>query len=97
MELDGDPEQNLPEACHLIVCPVNLRDQWMGELHRFVEYGVIGLLPYQGACTEGNRKVFWEQFYAMKVPMDRRVILATNQVRPCNAWKAYFTLSMRSP
>ena len=78
--IEGSPQGNLPAAPHLIICPVNLLDQWLSELHRFLEYGSFSILPYTGTCTEANRRAFWESWDALPSPVERRIIVATMTV-----------------
>ncbi|RDX39981.1 hypothetical protein OH76DRAFT_1298639, partial [Lentinus brumalis] len=41
------PDGNLPDRPHMIVVPTCLKEQWEGEIHRFLRWGAFDLIPYQ--------------------------------------------------
>ncbi|KAI6144170.1 P-loop containing nucleoside triphosphate hydrolase protein, partial [Pisolithus thermaeus] len=67
---------NIPDLSHIIVCPVNLRQQWESEIKRFLSPGSFDILPYINRLD--SRSSWWSDlFQASKQPLPRRIILAT--------------------
>ncbi|KAF9224670.1 hypothetical protein BS17DRAFT_682450, partial [Gyrodon lividus] len=42
------PNGNIPNLPHIIICPVNLRNQWEYEIKRFLKLASFDLFPYIG-------------------------------------------------
>ena len=87
------PDGNSGSRPHLIVCPVNLLDQWMGEIHRWFKFGSFSVLPYTGSCKAENREAFWREFAALPNPMNRRIIIATIPVSPSSRYRGTIAYS----
>ncbi|KAF9220462.1 hypothetical protein BS17DRAFT_852177 [Gyrodon lividus] len=51
------PDGNIPNLPHIIICPVNLRNQWEYEIKRFLKLASFDLFPYVGHCNK--RKNWW--------------------------------------
>ncbi|KAI6029042.1 P-loop containing nucleoside triphosphate hydrolase protein [Pisolithus microcarpus] len=70
------PDGNIPDLPHIIVCPVNLRQQWESEIKRFLSPGSFDVLPYINRLD--SRGSWWSDlFHISKQPLPRRIILAT--------------------
>ncbi|KIK11276.1 hypothetical protein PISMIDRAFT_122983 [Pisolithus microcarpus 441] len=73
------PDGNIPDLPHIIVCPVNLRQQWESEIKRFLSPGSFDVLPYINRLD--SRGSWWSDlFHISKQPLPRRIILATQTV-----------------
>jgi len=72
-------EGNIPDVPHIIVCPVNLKDQWQREMERFLIPSSFDILPYVGKLE--GRSGWWTTLYGHSVqPHLRRIVLATVSV-----------------
>ncbi|KAH0833809.1 P-loop containing nucleoside triphosphate hydrolase protein [Lanmaoa asiatica] len=72
----GQPA-NIPDLPVIIVCPVNIQDQWVGEIHRFLRKGTFDILPYVGKLV--TRGAWWKVGYPQShQPALRRIILAAH-------------------
>ncbi|KAF8422282.1 P-loop containing nucleoside triphosphate hydrolase protein [Boletus edulis BED1] len=70
------PDGNVPDLPYVIVCPVNLREQWHAEIKRFLAFATFDILPYVGRFHA--RKTWWETlFQKSEQPKINRIILAT--------------------
>ncbi|KAI6137600.1 P-loop containing nucleoside triphosphate hydrolase protein [Pisolithus tinctorius] len=70
------PDGNVPDFSHVIVCPVNLKQQWESEIRRFLVPASFDLFPYTGRLD--SRSAWWtELFTVSKQPLCQRIILAT--------------------
>ncbi|KAH7905302.1 P-loop containing nucleoside triphosphate hydrolase protein [Hygrophoropsis aurantiaca] len=73
---DKTKDGKIPNDPHLIVCPVNLKDQWQAEMERFLTPWSFDILPYTGKYD--SRSEWWTQLYDQsKQPVTRRIILGT--------------------
>ncbi|KIO00769.1 hypothetical protein M404DRAFT_151725 [Pisolithus tinctorius Marx 270] len=73
------PDGNVPDLSHVIVCPVNLKQQWESEIRRFLVPASFDLFPYTGRLD--SRSAWWtELFTVSKQPLCQRIILATQTV-----------------
>lgn len=77
------PDGNLPDLFHMIVVPPGLRVQWEKEIHRYVQYGVIDVIPYASNWDKTARKSLWDSVKALRggQGLCNKVILATQPVR----------------
>lgn len=82
------PGGNIPDLPHVIVCPVNLREQWQAEIKRFLTFAAFDVFPYVGRYL--SRKTWWETlFQRSQQPKINRIILATISVRQLHfSWHA---------
>lgn len=73
----------IPDVPHIIVVPVNLREQWDRELKRFLKHASFDILPYTNRLD--TRKEWWKIVYDKSLqPHTRRIVLAVNTVsRKC--------------
>lgn len=72
-------EGNIPDLPHIIVCPVNLKDQWQSEMERFLIPSSFDILPYVGKAE--SRSGWWTALYGHSIqPHLRRIVLATVSV-----------------
>ncbi|KAG6370138.1 P-loop containing nucleoside triphosphate hydrolase protein [Boletus reticuloceps] len=72
----SSPDGNIPDLPYVIVCPVNLREQWHAEIKRFLAFATFDILPYVGRFHA--RKTWWETlFQKSEQPKINRIILAT--------------------
>lgn len=69
----------------MIVVPTCLKEQWEGEIHRFLRWGAFDLIPYQLNFREGPRKIVWDTIMAPRgnLKLSDKIILATITVSPC--------------
>ncbi|KAG8213507.1 hypothetical protein J3R82DRAFT_12050 [Butyriboletus roseoflavus] len=72
----NSPDGKIPEIPHIIVCPVNLKDQWDREIKRFLKPATFDIFPYTGRFD--TRTTWWTAFYSKShQKQSRRLILAT--------------------
>ncbi|KAG6373967.1 P-loop containing nucleoside triphosphate hydrolase protein [Boletus reticuloceps] len=68
---------NIPDFPVIIICPVNLQDQWVREMHRFLRKGTFDIFPYVGKLV--TRSTWWKAGYPQShQPANRRIILAVH-------------------
>ncbi|TFK77679.1 hypothetical protein K466DRAFT_607842 [Polyporus arcularius HHB13444] len=63
----------------MIVVPTCLKEQWEGEIHRFLRWGAFDLIPYQLNFREGPRKIVWDTIMTPRgdLKLSDKIILAT--------------------
>jgi SNF2 family DNA or RNA helicase len=72
-----DKEGNIPSAPFIIVCPVNLHNQWTREIERFLKRNTFDIFPYVGKHT--TRRRWWENVYKKGFhEPHHRIVLATD-------------------
>ncbi|KIK74159.1 hypothetical protein PAXRUDRAFT_176509, partial [Paxillus rubicundulus Ve08.2h10] len=70
------PEGKIPDLPHIIVCPVNLRDQWEREIKWFLSLSSFDHLPYTGWWEK--HQDWWDVLFSKShQPLCRTIILAT--------------------
>lgn len=90
----GGKVGNIPDIPHIIVCPVNLKEQWQREMERFLIPHSFDILPYAGKLS--SREQWWTTLYEKSNHAQiQRIILATNSVslRDTAGWCVDYAIS----
>jgi hypothetical protein len=71
---------NIPDLPVVIVVPVHLIDQFVTELHKFLEFGNFDVIPYLG--TWASRTTWWKTIWGERLHQleRRRIIVAAPKV-----------------
>jgi hypothetical protein len=80
------------EHSWLIICPVTLLPQWQQEISRFIQPGMVDVIPYLGNFI--SRQGFFQHqsmhgWHASRQPPFRRVLLASYSVSSICVWLMY--------
>lgn len=71
---------NIPSSPFLIVCPVNLHNQWIRELERFLQWKTFDVFPY--VAKYRTRTNWWDHIFTKSMhAAHHQIILATDTVR----------------
>ncbi|KAI9457025.1 P-loop containing nucleoside triphosphate hydrolase protein [Boletus coccyginus] len=85
---------NVPDLPNIIVCPVNLKQQWENEIKRFLRPSTFDILPYTGRLD--SRSTWWKQLYSSsKQPQMQRIILASHSAIQDDSTAVFDTHAMK--
>ena len=77
-----DKEGNIPSAPFIIVCPVNLHNQWTCEIEQFLKCNTFDIFPY--VRKHITHCQWWENIYTKGFhELHHQIVLAMDSVSTC--------------